>query len=81
MLTLWIVTVMFVGGPYGHTPQPKSGVRLTAGHHLARTGAGGRAVLRVRTGTYSLTVAKCGRVGPIDVHGEVTRTRVRCTIS
>jgi hypothetical protein len=34
----------------------------------------------VRDGRYSLAVAHCGRFRPIHVHGEITRTRVRCSI-
>jgi hypothetical protein len=80
MLTLWIVTVIFVGGPHGHQPRAQPGVRVTAGHHVKRTDAHGRAVFRVRDGRYSLAVAHCGHFLPIHVHEEITRTRVRCSI-
>lgn len=80
MLTLWIVTVIFVGGPYGQVPRPRAGIGVTAGHHQVRTGPGGRASFRVRAGTYNLTVAHCGKLPPVRVRGETTRTRVRCSI-
>jgi hypothetical protein len=80
MLTLWIITVIFVGGPHGHLPTGEPGVHLTAGRHHAVTGAHGRASFRVRAGTYTLKVAHCGTIHGIRVHLETTRTRVRCSI-